>query len=943
MNSVPDGHASKNRSRLAELGLMGQAVWLDFLERRFLAQGGLRKLVENDHVTGVTSNPSIFQKAMAQGDAYDPGFREFSGKSDASVQEIYEHQAIADIKAAAADLRPVHDRLGGKDGYVSLEVSPYLANGTEETIEEARRLWKQVDEPNLMIKVPGTQAGVPAIRALIEEGINVNVTLLFSIEVYQAVARAYMEGLEARLARNLSIDGIASVASFFVSRIDTQIDHRIDARVSQGDPQSAALRALRGKVAIANAKLAYAWYQEMISSERWRALAARGAKPQRLLWASTGTKDAAYSDTLYVDGLIGPDTISTMPPKTMDAFRDHGALSQTLTANLDEARHVMAEMERLGLDLRGVTEHLVADGVQQFSDAADALLGAVAGKRADLLGSKLNSMECELSGDLKKAVEDALERARAAAWSRRLWKGDAALWTGKDEAKWLGWLPAAKGLCVDFQRLAQLTDETRTYRDAVLLGMGGSSLGPEVLARILGSRERSPRLHALDTTDPEEIASVEAQIDPAQTLFIVSSKSGSTMEPELLRAYFFEKCGRQGARFIAVTDPGSQLEARARQDGFAHVFAGEPTIGGRYSVLSAFGMVPAAVMGLDVRGFLEESRAMALSCGPDVPPAANPGVRLGAVLGEAARAGRNKLTIVASKRLEPFGAWLEQLLAESTGKQGKGIVPVDLEPLGIPENYGSDRLFVHLSLAAEHDSTTESKLAALKNAGHPVVTIRMADPMLIGQEFVRWEIATAIAGAVIGINPFDQPDVEEAKVATRKLVEAYEKTGALDPETQAAQTVDFAIFAAAGQQLAGDVPTLLRELFASLKAGGYAGFLAYVERNDANAAAIAAMRQAVRDATRIATVAGFGPRFLHSTGQAYKGGPAGGVFIVITREPEADLVVPGRRISFGTVQVAQARGDTDVLAARGRRVLHVRLKAGGRGMNALKAAVLAAL
>ena len=943
MSSVPDHSPSSRPSRLAQLWQLGQAVWLDFLERKFLAEGGLRKLIENDHLTGVTSNPSIFQKAMAHGGAYDQGFREFLGKSDASVRDIYEHQAIADIKAAAADLRPIHDRLGGKDGYVSLEVSPYLADSTEETIEEARRLWKQVAEPDLMIKVPGTKSGVPAIRALIEEGININITLLFSVDVYQAVAKAYMEGLEARLARNLPIDRIASVASFFVSRIDSQIDKKIDARASQGDPQSPALKALRGKVAIANARIAYAWYRDMIASERWRALAARGAMPQRLLWASTGTKDAAYSDTLYIDGLIGPDTINTMPLKTMDAFRDHGTIGETLTANLEEARHVLAEADRLGLDLGEVTQNLVVDGVQQFSDAADALLGAVAARRIDFLGSKLNSMECELSQDLEKAVEDRLERARVDAWSRRLWKGDAALWTGTDEAKWLGWLPAALGHGVDPQVLAKLTEEASAYKDAVLLGMGGSSLGPEVLARILGNRERSPRLHVLDTTDPDQIASVEAQIDPTHTLFIVSSKSGSTMEPELLRAYFFEKCGRQGAHFIAVTDPGSQLEARARQDGFAHVFAGEPTIGGRYSVLSAFGMVPAAVMGLDVRTFLEAARAMGFSCGPDVPPAQNPGVRLGAVLGEATLAGRNKLTIIASKRLEPFGAWLEQLLAESTGKEGKGIVPVDLEPLGVPENYGSDRLFVHLALTGDDDPTIERKLAALKKAGQPLVTIRIADPKLIGQEFVRWEIATAIAGAVIGINPFDQPDVEEAKVATRKLVEAYEKTGKLDPQTQSAETADFTIFAADGQQPSGNATTVLKELFASLKTGGYIGLLAYLELNDANAAAVAAMRKAVRDATRKATVAGFGPRFLHSTGQAYKGGPPGGIFITITREPDADIIVPGRKISFGTVQVSQARGDTDVLAARGRRVLHVRLKKEGNGIDALKAAVLAAL
>ena len=378
-------------SRLKQLAAAGQAVWLDFVERKFLAQGGLHRLIEEDGVTGVTSNPSIFEKAMGQGDAYDQGFREILGRSQPGAQEIYERQAIADIKAAAADLRAVYDRLDARDGYVSLEVSPYLANGTQETIDEARRLWKLVEEPNLMVKVPATKAGVPAIRALIEDGININVTLLFSIESYQAVATAFMEGLEARVAKGQAVDRIASVASFFVSRIDSQIDKKIDERVSKGDPQSQALKALRGKVAIANAKSAYAWYLQMIRSERWRALAARGAMPQRLLWASTGTKDPAYPDTLYVDTLIGPDTVNTMPPKTMDAFRDHGVTAMTLTDGLDDAKKVLSEADRLGLDLPGVTQALVLDGVKQFSDAADALLKAVAAKRADFLAAQEGS------------------------------------------------------------------------------------------------------------------------------------------------------------------------------------------------------------------------------------------------------------------------------------------------------------------------------------------------------------------------------------------------------------------------------------------------------------------------------------------------------------------------------------------------------------------------
>jgi transaldolase/glucose-6-phosphate isomerase len=927
--------------RLNDLAAAGQSVWLDFVDRDFLKEGGLRKLVAEDGLTGVTSNPSIFEKAMGHGNAYDAGFSAFLGKADASVQDTYESLAITDIKTAAADLRPAFDQLEARDGYVSLEVSPYLADDTDATIAEARRLWDAVGEPNLMVKVPGTKAGAPAIRQLIEDGLNINVTLLFAVEAYQAVAEAFMAGLEARIAKGEPVDRIASVASFFVSRIDAEIGRAIDSRVAGGDPQAAALMAIRGKVAIASAKLAYAWYEELIVSPRWLALAAKGAMPQRLLWASTGTKDPTFRDTLYVDSLIGRDTVNTMPPKTMDAFRDHGTVTPTLTQDFDTAREIIAETERLGLKLADVTAGLVTTGVRLFADAADALLGAVAAKRAAFFGDRQNGLKSTLPDALAKAVEARLETARAGAWSRRLWQADASLWTGKDESKWLGWLAAARGEQVDPEALNALADKAKRHRDAVLLGMGGSSLGPEVLSLILGSADGSPKLHVLDTTDPGQIAAIAGAIDPAEALFIVSSKSGTTMEPELLRAFFWGASGRDGSRFVAVTDPGSNLEKTARADGYEHIFAGDPAIGGRYSVLSAFGMVPSALMGQDTRAFYAATAPMVFACGADAPPTQNPGFRLGAIIGEAALAGRDKLTILPSKGLEPFGAWLEQLLAESTGKQGKGIVPVDLEPIGQADSYGDDRLFVHLHLAGDTDRALEATLGTLTDAGHPVVRIAVARPELIGQEFFRWEIATAVAGAVIGINPFDQPDVEAAKISTRKLIDAYEASGALEPELPVAETADFSVFAADGDGMAA--AELLRRHFAGLEAGDYAGFLAYIERDAANAKQIASIRAAVRDAKRVATVAGFGPRFLHSTGQAYKGGSATGTFLTITRDPDPDLAVPGRKASFGTVQLAQARGDMNVLGERGRRVLRVHLKAGGGGMTALAAAIIAAI
>src|SRR6201995_3563777 len=613
----------------------GQAVWLDFLARGFVAKGDLKKLIDSDGVKGVTSNPSIFEKAIGSSDEYDEPIGKALKKGDRPVAELFEHLAIEDIQHAADVLRPVYDRLKGDDGFVSLEVSPYLAMDTKGTIAEAERLWKEVKRKNLMVKVPATPEGLPAIRHLIGEGISINITLLFSQTVYVEVAEAYLAGLEKHVAAGGDPSHIASVASFFVSRIDSAVDKQLDEKIAKAnDPtEKERLAALKGKVAIANAKLAYVEYKQLFSGPRWDKLAARGAHPQRLLWASTGTKNKDYRDTLYVEEVIGPNTVNTVPPATLDAFRDHGELRDSLEEDVEGAEQVLDELEKSGISLDAITAELVKDGVKQFADAADKLYGAVAFKRATVLGDNIGKQALALGADLKKAVEKSTEEWRASAKIRSLWHHDKSVWTGEDEDKWLGWLmrPAAADVA-DYEDFSHRVKQ-QNFTDAVVLGMGGSSLGPEVLAQTFDKQPGYPKLHVLDSTDPAQVRAMQASVNVADTLFIVSSKSGGTTEPNVMKDYFFERVSeaigaeKAGHRFIAVTDPGSSLEKTAIKQGFARIFYGDPTIGPRYSVLSPCGLVPAAGPAIDVRGLIHHTLAMVRSFGADVPPHENPGVQ----------------------------------------------------------------------------------------------------------------------------------------------------------------------------------------------------------------------------------------------------------------------------------------------------------------------------
>jgi len=549
----------------------------------------------------------------------------------------------------------------------------------------------------------------------------------------------------------------------------------------------------------------------------------------------------------------------------------------------------------------------------------------------------LNRQTYKLPGPLAGAVASSLEEWKKNNKVARLWQKDASLWSGTDESNWLGWLTITEEQLVHIDVLKQIAEDVKKarFKHALLLGMGGSSLCPEVLRRTFGKIKGFPELHVLDSTDPAQIKAIEAKVDLKSTICIVSSKSGSTLEPNIYKQYFFERVKAMvgekeaGNRFIAITDPGSKLQQVAQADGFRKIFMGVPSIGGRYSALSNFGMVPAAVMGLDVAKFLKNTEEMVEACGTSSAADSNPGVILGTILGVAANHGRDKLTIVTSPGIFDLGAWLEQLIAESTGKIGKGIIPVDRERLATPAAYGNDRVFAYLRLASKPKKAQDAAVAALEKAGHPVVRITLPNTYNLGQELFRWEIATAVAGSILGINAFNQPDVEASKIETKKLTSQYETTGSLPPESSFFEEKGIKLFAdeknTAALKGGARLADVLKTHFSRLGADDYFAVLGYITMNPANEKTLQTIRHAVRDKKKVATVLGFGPRFLHSTGQAYKGGPNSGVFLQITCDDAKDLPVPGQKYTFGIVKAAQARGDFAVLAERGRRALRVHL------------------
>jgi transaldolase/glucose-6-phosphate isomerase len=851
--------------RLAAITAAGTSIWLDEIRRGLIESGELRRLVEDDSLRGVTSNPTIFNRAILGSEDYDDRLVELALRGTLT-RAIYQDLVISDIQQACDVLRDVYDATGHDDGYVSLEVDPDLAFDAARTMAQAREYSERVDRPNLMIKIPGTAEGLPAIEEMIYEGRNINVTLLFAVSEYERVMEAYIRGLERRQAQGEDVD-VRSVASFFVSRVDTEVDRRLE-DLGRTD--------LCGRAGLANARAAYRRFIAVLHGERFAALRAAGAPVQRPLWASTQVKNPNYPDTMYVEGLLGPETVNTMPMATLLAAGDHARVDPARPTVLIDPEPDLRALAGAGIALDDVTAQLLTEGVEKFVAPFEELMTAIERRREAIAMARPPAVQGSIPDQLEPRIALRVQRAVEEDVARRIWRKDASLWGDSDQpelADRLGWLTVPEQMREEVDDLEAFADQIRDegVTDVLLLGMGGSSLAPEVIRRSFGDQDGRPRLRGLDYTDAAAVRAAEAAIDLSSTLFLVSTKSGGTIETFSLLRHFL---GRRphGDAFVAITDPGSGLEQLAHEHGFRRTFLNDPEIGGRYSALSYFGLVPAALMGADVRGLLDSAGVAEQDCQNFDAPSA-------------------KLTYVVEPPLESFGLWLEQLVAESTGKQGRGIVPIVDEPLGAPAAYGDDRVIAYYCHAEAPDERCVAAVEALARADQPLIVREMGGPADLGRLFYFSEFAVATAGWVLGINPFDQPNVQEAKDATARVL----TDGAPD------------------QPDAGEDE--LRALLDGLAPPSYFALQAFVAPSPEFDAAAAELRATIRDATGAATTFGYGPRYLHSTGQLHKGGPPTGRFLQVIHDAGPDLQIPGAGYGFTRLKHAQAIGDLGALRA----------------------------
>lgn len=913
--------------KLNELASLGQSIWYDYIRRQFITRGELQNLIDKG-LRGVTSNPSIFEKAIAGSSDYDEDIRILISEN-LSTEEIYEKLAIKDIQLAADLLLPVYEKTNKIDGYISIEVSPKLAHNTEGTIREAKKLYAEIGKPNVMIKVPATQEGIPAITELISSGISVNVTLIFSIDNYKQVAEAYLAGLEKLSEKGGDLNSVASVASFFISRIDVAIDKELEA-INE--------KELKGKIAIANAKKAFQLFTDFIRSKRWEDLEDKGAQVQRLLWASTGVKNPHYPDTLYVDNLIGKQTVNTVPPATFNDFMDHGCLIRSIDENVKEAIIQLDELNKLGIDLDTVTDNLQTEGLKSFSKSFENLMNAI-DEKVEFIKKEKKRFQV-FAGDYQNEIDKALMELKGQRIVERIWEKDFTVWSEQSNeiSNRLGWLKSPDVAEDSIEEIYSFVDSVKKdgFKNALLFGMGGSSLAPEVFKLTFGVTDGYLDLTVLDSTHPQMIEQYAEKLNPEETLFIVSTKSGGTVETISFMKYFYnltaEKVGREKApnHFIAITDPGSGLEKIAQELNFRKIFLNDPNIGGRYSALSLFGIVPAALIGVDLEELINRAQIMVCNSeGANCPiHGDNTPANLGVVMGLMAKKGIDKITFITSNELSSFGNWVEQLIAESTGKNNNGILPVVGEEVLEPSDYSNDRLFVYLKLEA--DSTYNNEVKKLIDAGHPVIQIELKDIYDLGGEYFRWEMAVAIAGWEISIQPFDQPNVESAKILARKLLNEYSKSGILKEPEANFQLDGIKIYS---NENSDNLESLIKNQFGNddvefrYSGNQYIAIQAYILPNEETERILQNLRTEMQKKYKSAVTVGYGPRFLHSTGQLHKGDAGKGVFIQLISDYDKTIPIPDKpgsnssAMSFNTLLKAQAFGDRNALIDVNRKVV----------------------
>jgi transaldolase/glucose-6-phosphate isomerase len=899
----------------------GQSAWLNYLRRAFIDSGELKDAL-NAGISGITSSPLIFAKAISNSADYDKAIQALVSQG-MPVKEIYESLVADDIQRAADVLHTIFDLSEGLDGYVTLELNPSLAHDATGTVAETRHILHEVNRPNAMIEVPATEAGITALEKLINDGVNVNATHIFSLVTYKRVAKAYLLGIETYIhSHSVWRQNPTSVASLSLSKIDHVVDQAVD---KLGRPD------LKGRTAVAMAKVAYDIFHQLFSGTSWQRLARRGALPQRLKWTRTTPLNFEYLDTFYVDELVGENTVVTLSPTTMNAFLDHGRVSSNLTIGVDEAKAHLTELGNLGLDLEAIGKDLQKESLAAFDKYFQELIQSVIAKR-DQLDYGWRRMEINL-GPYEDEIDQALIKFCDDRIMCRIWARDHSVW--KKEADGisdrLGWMHVVETMQENRRRHRKFASslqsgfrQTGPLQHAVILGMGGSSLAAEVFIDVFTSWKRmgalanaAPEVTVLDTIDPDTILTLKERLDLASTLFIVSSKSGETVETLSTFKYFYglvlDKFGSDhaGDHFAAITDPGTKLAKIAAKFDFRDIFFNDPTIGGRYSALSYFGLVPAALVGVNLAKLLDGAFSMvcnAHSCNcPENGD--NLAAQFGTIMGKMALLGRDKLTLIASPSIASFADWAEQLVAESTGKEGKGILPVVGEPIGEPNSYGQDRLFVYMRMDGE--GVFDQEIDALIKASFPVITLNLKDSYDLGGLFFMWEMATAVAGYFLKIQPFDQPDVEEAKAISRSIIKEYRETGALPAEEH-------------------DPPTAkaLHKFLTQVQATDYIALLTYLEPTAETDAALQSLRTSLRDNFKVATTVGYGPRYLHSTGQLHKGGAGNGFFILLTSDPTLDISIPTEvgkpesEITFGVLKNAQALGDAAALKKHGRRLIH---------------------